>query len=131
MDRNTRQKDLILKVIRNSNNHPSIYEICKLVQEIDSTIGQATIYRNVKKFVQNGKIYFVKTRNGIDRYDYCNRHLHFECLRCGKIIDIENDDLFLKLDEKMRLRKEEIIDYNLSLNGYCEECRGNNEKVSL
>ena len=131
MERNTRQKDLILEAIKNNRTHPTIYEICKLVQEIDPTIGQATIYRNIKKFVENGKIYVVKTRNGVDRYDYYNRHLHFECLQCGKIIDIEDSDLFSELEKKAKTRMEKITDYKISLEGYCGECRGENEKVSL
>ena len=131
MERNTRQKNIILEVIKNNRIHPTIYEICKLVQDIDPTIGQATIYRNVKKFVEDGKIYIVKTRNGVDRYDYYNKHIHFECLNCGKIIDIKDDELFLELEKKLSERKEKIVDYKVSLDGYCEKCRGKNEEVSL
>ena len=127
MVRNTRQKNLILEVIKNNRIHPTIYEICNLVQDIDPTIGQATIYRNVKKFLDEGKIYVVKTRNGIDRYDYYNNHIHFECLKCGKITDIEDDNMFLLLETRVRNRKEKVIDYNISLHGYCEDC----QKVSL
>ena len=122
IERNTRQKNLILEVIRKNRIHPTIYEICKLVKEVDPTIGQATIYRNIKKFVDDGKIYVVKTNTGIDRYDYYNNHVHFECIQCGEIKDIEDEELFLGLEIRYKNRKEKIIDYKVSLSGYCEEC---------
>lgn len=129
--RNTRQKNIILKAIKDNKSHPSIAEICKLVEKIDSTIGQATVYRNVKKFVEEGKIYQIKTKSGVDRYDYCTDHIHFECLVCGKIIDIMDDDLLKELSIRFYDRCEDIKNYNLILEGYCKECRGKNEKVSL
>jgi len=131
-ERNTKQKELILSVIRNNHTHPTIYEICDLVKMIDPSIGQATIYRNVKKFVETKKIYVVKTNDGVDRYDYYNNHVHFECLKCHKIVDIIDEDLFDNLNKRYLGRKEKILDYKVSLNGYCEDCiRGNNEEVSL
>lgn len=131
-ERNTKQKELILNVIRNNRIHPTIYEIYDLVKEIDPSIGQATIYRNVKKFVETKKVYVVKTNDGVDRYDYYNNHVHFECIKCHKIIDIMDEELFNELSKRYKDRQEKILDYNISLNGYCESCmRGNNEEVSL
>ena len=46
--RNTRQKYVVLKVIKESIDHPTIAEICKMVERVDDSIGQATVYRNVK-----------------------------------------------------------------------------------
>lgn len=123
-NRNTRQKYVILKVIKESKIHPTIAEICKLVHEIDDSIGQATVYRNVKKFVDEGKLYQIKTRSGIDRYDYYTDHIHFECLKCGKLIDIKDDDLLKEFKNRFQNRCESIKNYNLMLEGFCKECRG-------
>lgn len=131
--RNTRQKYVVLKVIKDNRNHPTIAEICEGVQRIDPSIGQATVYRNVKRFLEEGKIYQIKTKSGIDRYDYYTDHMHFECLHCGKIIDIMDDILLNELKTRFQDRKEFIKNYNLMLEGLCGDCkRGNNEKeVSL
>lgn len=122
--RNTRQKAVILKVIKENKNHPTIADICKSVQRIDPDIGQATVYRNVKKFVEDGKIFQLKTKSGVDHYDYYKDHIHFECLNCGKIIDIVDDDLLKALKIRFENRNEDIKNYNLMLEGTCQECRG-------
>lgn len=125
-ERNTKQKELILEVMKHNKNHPTIAEIYNLVKEIDPTIGQATVYRNVKRYVESGKLYVVKTIGGIDHYDYNTEHVHFECMKCGKIIDIMDNELFKELKSKFQNRKEEISSYQVSIQGYCEECmRGN------
>lgn len=130
--RNTRQKNLILEVMKNNDGtHLTIYEIFRLIQDIDPTIGQATVYRNVKKFVEEGKLYLVKTRMGIDYYDYCNNHIHFECLKCNRIFNVEDNELFLELKGRFKDHKDMIIDYKVTLEGYCEKCSAKHNKVIL
>lgn len=46
--RNTSQKNIILEVLKNNRSHPTAQELYTLVKEKDPTIGQATVYRNVK-----------------------------------------------------------------------------------
>lgn len=125
--RNTRQKYVVLKVIKESKDHPTIAEICKMVERVDDSIGQATVYRNVKKFVDEGKIFQIKTKSGVDRYDYYTDHIHFECLNCGKIIDINDDNLLTELSNRFKDRCEIIKNYNLMLEGYCIDCRGSKD----
>ena len=121
--RNTRQKYVVLKIIRDSKDHPTISEIYEKVQNIDPSIGQATVYRNVKRFLDEGKIYQIKTKNGIDRYDYYTDHVHFECLKCGNIIDIVDDEMLVSIKNRYQNRNEEIINYNLMIEGFCNKCK--------
>ena len=121
--RNTRQKYVVLKIIRDSKDHPTISEIYEKVQNIDPSIGQATVYRNVKRFLDEGKIYQIKTKNGIDRYDYYTDHVHFECLKCGNIIDIVDDEMLVSIKNRYQNRNEKIINYNLMIEGFCNKCK--------
>lgn len=122
--RNTRQKYVILKVIKDNRNHPTIAEICESVQKMDPSIGQATVYRNVKKFLEEGKISQLKTKKGVDRYDYYQNHIHFECLSCGQVLDIIDDKLSDSLPHFFP-KNTDIKSYNLMLEGYCENCGEN------
>jgi len=121
--RNTKQKELILNVLKNMKTHPTIYELYSEITKIDNTIGQATIYRNIKKFVEEQIIYVIKTRNGIDRYDYYNKHIHFECLGCNKIYDIYDNEVFNVLEKRYINDNIQILNYNITLDGYCNKCQ--------
>ena len=119
--RNTNQKKIILDVLSNMRTHPTINELYEKVKEYDSNIGIATIYRNVKKFVDDGTIYVVKTNEGIDRYDYYGDHAHFECLSCNKIEDLFDDKLFQNIKESFH--NIDYVNCNVMINGYCEACK--------
>lgn len=122
--RNTKQKELILDIIKNNHNHPTIYEIYDEVKKADATIGQATVYRNVKQFVKEGKIHLIKTKQGVDRYDFYQDHFHLECLACGKLFDIYDSNLLKQLRNKDYLKGFQATNYNLTIEGYCPECNG-------
>ena len=120
--RNTNQKKLILDTLSSLRTHPTINELYEKVKEKDSSIGIATVYRNRKKYVSDGTIFVVKTKDGIDRYDYYGNHSHFECLGCGNIFDL--------YDEMHEIVKKKTIDNNLEfvncsilVNGYCKKCK--------
>lgn len=126
--RKTRQKYVILKTIKENRNHPTISEIYEDVKKIDPTIGQATVYRNVKQFVKENEVVQLPMQEGVNHYDYYKDHFHFECLNCGKIIDIFDDELLKKLVNRFQNREEEINIYNLMLEGYCGSCKKEKEK---
>lgn len=126
--RKTRQKYVILKALKENRNHPTISEIYEDVKKIDPTIGQATVYRNVKQFVKENEVVQLPMQEGVNHYDYYKDHFHFECLNCGKIIDIFDDELLKKLVNRFQNREEEINIYNLMLEGYCSSCKKEKEK---
>ena len=126
--RNTNQKKIILDTLSSLKNHPTIYELHDKIKEIDSNIGVATVYRNIKKFVGDGTVFVVKTQNGTDRYDYYGNHAHFECIRCRKIIDLYDDEFEEKIKMKTSDNDLEFVNFNIMINGYCQECQKNNTK---
>lgn len=124
--RNTNQKKIILDTLSSMRTHPTINELHEKIKKHDPNIGIATIYRNVKKFVEDGTIYVVRTKEGLDRYDYYGNHAHFECLSCKKIEDLYDDELFQTI--KNNFQKIQFVNCNLLINGYCENCK-NNKKI--
>ena len=133
-NRNTKQKQIILETLMEDQSHPTILELYQKIIEKDHSVGQATVYRNVNKLVQEGKIKRIPTVDDVDHYDGdCRDHYHLVCRRCGKIVDIfdENVSSFLKKIEKKHLVR--IEDYCFLLEGVCCDCwkKGKNEKISL
>ena len=54
--RNTKQKEIILNTLRQMHSHPTIMDLYEQVQKVDSSIGHATVYRNVSKLVEEGLV---------------------------------------------------------------------------
>lgn len=119
MERNTRQQQQILEILKETKSHPTIKELCDLVNSKYPNIGQATIYRTINKLVLDDKILRIACPNGI-HYDYHKEHYHFYCLRCGKIIDLDlNHDFIVNLLSDKDLN---IFKVDLLLEGVCPNC---------
>ena len=122
--RNTKQKEIILDILKENRIHPTINEIYVLAKEKYPSIGQATIYRNVNRLVEEGKILKLPNSNN-DSYHYdidISSHDHLLCKKCGKIIDIfdnDYDDIFESIAKKNKI----IIDRaTILLEGKCSKC---------
>ena len=122
--RYTKQKEIILHTLQNMNTHPTILELYDAVHEIDPSIGQATVYRNVSKFVKENLVQKIPTNDGIDHYDgNCNKHYHFVCQKCHRLVDLygnEADYLFGEIEKKHHLQ---ISDIHILCEGICNECK--------
>lgn len=125
--RNTKQKEKILDVMNKEENmiHPTIQDIIRWVIEKDSSIGQATIYRNVNKLVEEHTLLKISTKEGYHYDINTNIHGHLSCQKCGKIIDLYDDDyqkLITKLEKKYLIS---IKENDIVFDGICQECNNN------
>lgn len=121
--RNTKQKEIILKTIKSDKSHPTIKEIYEKVKLIDPSIGQATIYRNINKMVDDGIVLKLKVNTNTYRYDgNTNTHHHFLCKQCNNIIDIfdEEEILIKDLENKYSININKCYIY---LEGICDKCK--------
>lgn len=125
----TFQKKIILKVLVNSSVHLNAEEIYNEIKK--ENVGIATIYRNLKIFEELG---IVKEFNieGINYYEmkiFSGKplHIHFKCLKCNSIIDMDNSKLnleYLKLNRAIeRSENLEIYDVNMLFLGLCSRCK--------
>lgn len=125
----TRQKKIILTIIKNCKMHISAKQIYEKVKEIN--IGLATVYRTVKIFNELG---IVKEINigGSSYYEMKifsknSVHAHFKCCKCNCIIDIEDETLnsaYLKLKNKIEAENHlNIEDLNIIFEGVCNKCK--------
>lgn len=127
-ERMTKQKKIILETLENDMTHPTVQELYQKIKQKDSRIGQATVYRNVNRLVEEGKVLKLSLGNGIDHYDgHTHLHYHFYCSCCQKIYDLEKEDDYIskrKLEEKyeIKINQEKII-----FEGICKGCL--NEKI--
>lgn len=122
-ERNTKQKDIITSEIMNTKSHPTIKQLCNMVKEKDSSIGQATVYRQIDRLVSEGKVRKIANENGDDYYDgNIMNHAHFVCNKCDKVFDIEDDNLNLIFDYLSNMKNNKIDSCNIVLRGVCSSC---------
>jgi Fe2+ or Zn2+ uptake regulation protein len=77
--RNTKQRQLVLEVVRQHGGHISADEVYLKAREIDPSISRGTIYRNLKLLGQSGEIKQVRLP-GADQFDVrTDRHDHLIC----------------------------------------------------
>lgn len=124
----TPQRKKIVKVFQdNPNRHLSAEDVFGIVKEIYPEIGLATIYRTLDLLSELEVLQRMDFGDGRSRYELndgsVHHHHHLICIKCGKVLEFE-DDLLESLEEAIAQKGNfKIIDHHLKFYGYCEECR--------
>ncbi|QCX34320.1 transcriptional repressor [Caloramator sp. E03] len=124
----THQRKLILQQLCIAERHLSVEEI---YQRVKKNIGLATIYRNLNIFKSIGIVKEIVV-DGVSYYElkiYSKKplHIHFQCIKCNDIIDIDEREIaleYLKLNKSIQEKNDlDIYDANIMLIGLCKRCR--------
>ena len=76
----SRQREVILNVIRSTNTHPTASWIYNKSREQLPNISLGTVYRNLSGLVQSGDILSINVGDGQEHYDGdISAHLHLHC----------------------------------------------------
>lgn len=119
----TKQRKVVLQVIRESDEHLTAGEVFDGAKTLLPRISFATVYNSLRYLKEEGLIGEILFGNGASRYDRkLSRHDHAVCSECGKLVDIELElpaELVAKAAETSRFRPESV---ELTLRGLCPEC---------
>ncbi len=90
MERKTRQRASILKVFEVSSGPMSPQEVLAKAKEQLPDLGIATVYRNIKSFVERGDLQTVPLPGQPDRYEIAGKthHHHFYCRSCQRAFEM-------------------------------------------
>ncbi len=121
----SKQREIILEVLKNSKAHPTAEQISKMVKDIEPRISRSTVYRNLKLLVDEQIIKKITMPTGPDRFDYIHKpHNHLICNKCEEVYDFEYDFYNKKLANE--IKEQTGIETNLSsvtINGICKKCK--------
>lgn len=118
------QRILILKYLNENNNHPTAGKIYDELSGKLPTISKATVYNNLKLFLENGLIKEINIDNTETRYDFnTEMHGHFRCKNCGKIFDIKIEELKLDTSDFSDFQFDST---DVFINGICPDCLNKN-----
>ncbi|HJX36076.1 MAG TPA: transcriptional repressor [Dehalococcoidales bacterium] len=128
----TRQRQILLQIIRETDRHIDAKELFKLAVNRDNSISAATVYRSLKLFKELELI--DEKRLGQSRCYYeikrSPQHQHLVCSGCGKVVDFN-----CPLSEMIKKVKDEkgfvVTKAEVFLEGYCSECsKKQGERIS-
>lgn len=121
----SRQREEIIKVVKDSYNHPTAEEIYMIVKAKDPAVSRSTVYRNLGLLVESNMIKQISMKVGPDRYDYMRTsHNHAICIKCGKIFDFEYGFEYEKLSKIVKEQTGiEISTNGIALEGICDSCK--------
>ena len=90
----THQRQLIYRALLNSSDHPSPESIYEVVRREIPSISLATVYKNVKTFIDAGLLREVTVHHGSLRLDAnLEPHHHLVCRVCRSIMDVPESDM--------------------------------------
>ena len=120
----TRQREAVLQVVREREDHPTANEIFQDALQLLPTISYATVYNSLRFLKEAGLVHEIKFGDSASRYDReTGRHDHAICNDCGKLVDFdlpEASELLKVAARKSRFKPESV---HVTLRGVCPECR--------
>ena len=85
----SRKREAVLHAVEGTKSHPSAEWVYGQLRQEHPDISLATVYRNLKRFCDTGRVRSIGVVNGQERFDAdLSPHSHFVCRRCGAVQDI-------------------------------------------
>lgn len=119
----TKQREVVLRVVRDTTEHPTANEVFIAAKNLLPSISFATVYNSLRYLKESGHIAEIVFGNGASRFDgMTHRHDHAICTRCSKLVDIEMDlpEGLVKKAAKYSNFKPESMEF--TLRGLCPDC---------
>ena len=117
--RMTGQRQLVIKVLENSKDHPDVETLFERANKIDNKVSIATVYRTVRTLQNAGILEKLEFNDGRSRFEDAVRthHDHLIDLDTGKVIeflDEEIEQIQTKIAKKLGYK---LIGHKLELYG--------------
>jgi len=122
IQRNTRQREILRRLIAEAPGPQSVQELLGAAQTELPALGIATVYRTLKLLEEAKEIRAVVLPGGESRWEPSDRghHHHFQCRACSKVIDFLGCPLHLHADT---LPGGFVVEtHEVTLIGLCPDC---------
>ena len=120
----TRQREAVLGVIREREDHPTANDIFEAARQRLPGISYATVYNSLRFLKEAGLVHEIKFGDSASRYDReTDRHDHALCSQCGKLVDFDLPQAAELMKAAARRSKFKPESVHLTLKGVCPDCR--------
>ena len=124
----TKYAKKILEIVESSYSHMTAEQVFEELRKTYPTVVLATVYNNLNRLWETHRIRRVSVEGLPDRYDRIQRHDHFECEKCGRLLDVDLGDLTAQLEQKAGIP---FLSYDLKLLYVCEDCKRNSQQKGM
>lgn len=122
-ERSSAVRDQILKILSDRKEALAHKDFQLLLKD---SCDRVTIYRAVDRLHNEGKIHKVTGVGGVIQYALCNHcmdkhqhdHIHFTCVKCAKVLCIENSKPTIHLPKEYQVQEIECM-----VSGICPDCK--------
>lgn len=120
----SQKRTAILKTLQETDTHPTADWVYEKLKPRYPNLSLGTVYRNLKKLSEAGKIKSIGVINGQEHFDgTLDTHSHLVCKKCGAIHDIdaevvEND----KISKLSEMCQHELHEVEVLFRGVCKWC---------
>lgn len=124
--KNTKQRQIILNILANSENPQTAKDIYIKASSIVPNIAQTTVYRNIDSLFANGAI----SRYRLDKEQYSyklnnsNEHSHYLlCKKCGELTNFKTCPITELENSVLKDTGFCVTNHSIELSGYCKKCK--------
>lgn len=131
VQRNTKQRSLVLEVVREHRDHPTAEQIYNDVHERNAKVSRATVYRNLNLLDDNGEIQQVAAPVA-NRFDLrCDPHYHMMCVRCGSVVDAPLE--YQKAYDELVAKSSgfQVVSHQTLFKGICPNCQEKEDEARV
>ena len=105
----TGQRKVILQVLDDAKDHPSVEDVYERAKKIDSSVSIATVYRTLGLLDDLNLVIRHEFQEGYARYEVnWDHHHHLVDLETGEVIEFQNSEI-----EKLKVKIAEELGYEL------------------
>ncbi|MCR5451756.1 MAG: transcriptional repressor [Lachnospiraceae bacterium] len=129
----TKQRDVLLNFLENAKgSHVTAGDVCEYCKKQGSSIGQATVYRQLEAMVDEGIVNkYIIDGNTPACFEYVGEEVHSDgemcfhckCEKCGKLIHMHCDELVMIRQHLLEHHDFLINPMRTVFYGLCDECR--------
>ena len=114
----TGQRKTILKVLDESEDHPSVEDVYERAREQDSSISMATVYRTLNLLDEMELVVRHDFNENFSRYELnMAHHHHLIDIESGDVIEFQNEEIEKMKAEIARKLGYELVECRLELYG--------------
>ncbi|MBF4502207.1 peroxide-responsive transcriptional repressor PerR [Savagea sp. SN6] len=119
----TPQRHAILEYLISSETHPTADEIYRALEDDFPNMSVATVYNNLKVFLNTGLVKELTYGDASSRFDFASHdHYHIICDDCGKIVDFHHPGLQEVEHLASHMTGFKVNSHRLEVYGTCPEC---------